>query len=287
MPGMVLGIHFPDSNSIPLVDNTKFKTRAIKYVHEYGREFKRDNPRVNLGEILKNWENSRRIPPHPCVPQEIWRWIRPRWQEEGIDPKHDHYGVPAGKIDQHWIDQFPDNFFDYAMAGEFVEETGRSIVKTITNSSGKVDRFSLFKRLFLLVSQNRETGIYDYEHYFFHVVETVGEWNKLGYEGETEAPEIIQIKNLYLPNYRDRDGKWPSGGIDLYPKHAFGVKACLRELVHNQGREEYRKSLEHMEKFFPREAKDVGLIQELEVEPTLNLNDEEMWDRFTKGIKKI
>ena len=287
MAGMVLGVHFPSPATVVVLDNTKFKTEAINYGRKYGREFKQDNPQSNLSEMLKDLETRRRIPPHPCIHGVLWHWIKSRWRDKGVDPKHDHYGVPAGKIDQHWIDAHPEDYFDYAIAAEFVEETERIIVREIKNSTGKTERVSLFKRLMLLRSKNRESGIFDYEHYFFHILEADGKWAEKGYPGETEAPEIVFTTNLYPPTYRDKEGQWPLGGIDLYPKHGFGIKACLRELVHNQGKKEYMPALLHMEKLFPREAKDVGLIQELETEPTLNLNDEELWERFTKGVKKI
>lgn len=286
---MVLGIHFTGPEHIILVENIKYKTEIMIYLKKYKKEFKINCPEVNLEKILNDWENVRRIPPYPCVPPEIWHWIRPRWQKENIDPKHDNYGVPAGKIDQDWINQYPKDYFDYAIAAEFVEETEKIIVRATTNSAGDIIRISLFKRLMLLLSRNRETGLFDYEHYFFHVIEADGEWAKNGFPEETGPPEIIPIKNLYPPGYRDKIGKWPENGIDLYSKHGFGVKACLRELVHNQGKEEYRPALAHMEKFFPREAKDVGLIKELEAEPTFDLSDDERWENFTKGkgIKKL
>lgn len=287
MAGMVLGIYFTDPEYIAVLDNTKFKTETIKYCRKNARYFKQNNPSVNLEKILTELENTRRIPPHPCIPPEIWRWIKPIWKKENIDPKPDHYGVPAGKIDQFWIDQYPKDFFDYVMAGEFVEETGKSIVRAVTNSDESTTRICLFKRLMLLLSKNRETGLFDYEHYFFHILEADGKWNIKGYEEETEPPEIIKITNLYPPNYRNKSGEWPKDGIDLYPKHGFGIKVCLRELVHIEGKNEYLTALEHMEKFFPREAKEVGLIQELESEPTLDLNDEELWLRATKGVKQI
>lgn len=289
MTGMVLGIHFPSPATIVVLDNKKYETATIEYCKKNSRAFKIDNPKVNLEEILTRWETTRRIPPYPCVPREIWRWIQPIWQEKGIDPKKDHYGLPAGKIDQHWIDQHPEDFFDYAMAAEFVEETERVIVRAITMPDGKTIRISLFKRLMLLRSKNRETKDFDFEHYFFHVLEADGEWGQKGYPGETEPPEIVQITSLFPPNYRNRERKWPEGGIDLYPKHGFGVKMSLRDLVNNQAKEEYRPALAHIEKFFPREAKDVGLIEELETEPTLNLSDEEVWKRFTEkaGVKRL
>lgn len=292
MSGMVLGIHFPTPNTMVCLDNLKFKTRAIDYCRANKKAFEKDNPKINLEEILTRWENTRRTPPHFCVPQPIWNWILPRWQREGIDPKKDHHGLPAGKIDQHWIDKFSKDYFDYAMAAEFVEETERVIVREIRNSNGElVERVSLFKRLALLRCKNRETGDYDFEHYFFHILEADGQWGQKGFPGETEPPEIVQITSLFPPDYRNREGKWPDGGIDLYPKHGFGVKLCLRELVHNQHREEYLPALTHVEKFFPREAKDVGLIEELEADPTLDLNDEKAWQRFIEreknNIKRI
>lgn len=290
MAGMVLGIHFPSPTTIVNLDNTKFRTAVMKYCKKNSRAFEKDNPGVNLEEILTKWEQTRRTPPYPCVPQPIWHWIRPRWEHEGVYPKKDHYGLPAGKIDQFWIDKQPNDYFDYAMAAEFVEETERVIVREIINDDGEVvDRVSLFKRLALLLCKNRETGNYDFEHYFFHILEADGQWGTKGYPEETEPPEIVQITSLFPPDYRNKEGEWPKGGIDLYPKHGFGVKLCLRELVRNQGKEEYLPALEHIEKFFPREAKDVGLIEELESEPTLNLSDEEIWEHFTKGkgIKKL
>lgn len=289
MAGMVLGIHFPSPMTIVVLDNLKFKTAIIKYCRKYNKAFKKDDPNADLEEILTKWENTRRTPPYLCIPQSIWRWIQPEWQEKGIDPKKDHYGLPAGKIDQHWIDRQPNDYFDYAMAAEFVEETERIIVREVKNRDGNIERISLFKRLVLLRSRNRETNDYDFEHYFFHVLEADGEWGQKGYPEETEPPEIVQITSLFPPDYRNKERKWPEGGIDLYPKHGFGVKICLRELVYNQNKEEYRPALEHIEKFFRREAKDVGLIQELETEPTLDLNDDEMWEHFTRGrgIKKL
>lgn len=288
MSGMVIGIHFPSPATVLVLDNTKFRTEAIRYSKENSREFKKSNPKANLSEILKELERRRRTPPYPSVPHTLWHWLKSRWKNEGIDPKHDHYGLPAGKIDQYWIDQHPDDYFDYAMAAEFVEETKKIIVRAITNGAGETVRISLFKRLVLLLSKNRETELFDYEHYFFHILEADGEkWAEEGYPGETEPPEVVPITSLYPPNFRDKARKWPEGGIDLYPKHGFGVKLCLRELVHKQGQEEYRQSLEHMEKFFPREASGVGLTQNLEPNPTLNLNDEELWAHFTQGIKKI
>src|SRR3989344_5437956 len=139
MAGMVLGIHFTDPGHVALVDNIKFKTEVIKYVENHSKEFKKDNPSVDLAKIIKTWQNLRRTPPYPCVPREIWHWIKPRWQRERIDPKHDHYGVPAGKIDQYWIDQFPKDFFDYALAAERVEETETNIYKEV-ETAGKMAR---------------------------------------------------------------------------------------------------------------------------------------------------
>lgn len=294
MSGMVLGIHLPTPNTIVVLDNLKLKDTAIKYCRKNIKTFEKENPGIDLEKELKKWEATRRTPPYPCVPQIIYRWIRPRWDKrnENIDPKHDHYGLPAGKIDQYLVDLHPKDFFDWALVGEFVEETGKSAIREIRNSIDEVvARISLFKRLALLRCKNRETEDYDFEHYFFHIIEADGTWNTEGFLGETEAPEIVQITSLFPPDYRNREGKWPEGGIDLYPKHGFGVKLCLRELVRNQGREEYLPALTHIEKFFPREANDVGLIYELEAEPTLNLNDEEAWKRFLdrekSNIKRI
>lgn len=287
---MVLGIHFPAPNTLVGLDNLKFKTRAIDYCRTNKKAFERDNPKIDLEEILTKWEKTRRTPPYACVPREIFNWIMPRWTRERINPKKDHYGLPAGKIDQFWIDQFPKDYFDYTMAAEFVEETEKVIVREIKNTDGEViDRISLFKRLALLRCKNRETDDYDFEHYFFHILDADGEWGTKGFPGETEPPEIVQITSLFPPDYRNREGKWPDGGIDLYAKHGFGVKLCLRELVNNQGKEEYKPALAHIERFFPREAKDVGLIEELEAEPTLNLSDEEIWKKFTEksGVKKL
>jgi len=289
MAGMVLGIHFPDPRRIALVPNIKFQTEAIKYLQNHRGKFKKEVSLVDLNKEVGELQNRRRVSPHMIyIPPKIWHWVRARWQEENINPKHDHYGLPAGKIDQIWIDQYPNDYFDYAMAAEFVEETERIIVRSITKSDGEIVRVSLFKRLMLLLSKNRETGDFDYEHYFFHIEEADGNWATKGFPEETGPPEIVPITSLFPPNYKNTEGQWPEGGIDLYPKHGFGVKFCLRELV-REGKTEYQPALEHIEKFFPREAKDVGLIQELEAKPTLNLSDEELWRHFTQGqgIKKI
>ena len=145
MAGMVLGFHLTSPQHIIALDNTKFKTEIINYVRNHSKEFRKDNPSVDVTEIIKIWQSSRRTPPYPCVPREIWHWIKPLWQRERIDPKHDHYGVPAGKIDQYWIDQFPEDFFDYAISAEWVEETETNIFQEV-ETAGKTSRIPLFER---------------------------------------------------------------------------------------------------------------------------------------------
>lgn len=278
MAGMVLGIHFPDPQHIAVVFNIKQKTEALKYVERNEIDFKKENPYVDFQAVVSKLKNSRRIPP------QMWKWLWPRWQKESIDPKHDHYGLPAGKMEQYWRDKYPNDYFDYDMAEEFVEETGKKIVREIKTNNDKIIRISLFKRVIMLYEKDRENEKVDYENHFFHILEADGEWNKEGCPEETEAPEIVPIIKLFPPKFRP----WPLNGIDFYPKHALGLKICLRQLMREQSKEEYLPALKHIEKFFPREAKDVGLFEEIkDTEPTFDLTDEEVWLRATQGIKKI
>lgn len=279
MAGTVLGIHFTDPQHIVVVFNIKYKTEVIKYIARHERDFKKNNPTLNFNEVMRELKLCRRISPR------ILQWIQPRLRKENINPKHDHYGLPAGKIDEYWITLCPTDYFDYAIAAEFVEETEKSIVREVEINK-KRTRISLFKRIVMLYSKNFENGKNDYENYFFHILEADGEWGKQGFPEETEALEIVPITNLHPPGFKP----WPKGAFDFYIKHGLGVKICLRQLVHEQGKEEYRSALEHMEKLFPREAKDIGLFEEIKPpEPTLDLSDDELWEHFIKGkeIKKL
>lgn len=293
MAGTTLGAYMPPNQPLSLVLNWNIKTQTslINYLNKY----KKERPATITEERIRGLEAQQKL---MKIPGDIWYWVKPRWQKEGIDPKPDAYGLFGGMIEQWEIDQHPTDYFDYRMASEAVEETGLIIVRQLQNG----ERVSLFRRVCLVYGKNKQQGggkIYEkfnhkeiealknpsqekghtYEVYFFHILEADGALRDTGFPGETRAPEIIPITSLYPRNSQVEGANW------FYPKHAFGLKILLRQLIEH-GKIEYKEALAHLEKQSCYDH-SLGFQEFPELIPTLDLSDEETWLRATQGIKRI
>ncbi len=208
-------------------------------------------------------------------------------------PKPDMYGLPFGKIEQFDHDESAkamfyssakmkelfesgteygapgEHYSDYALAREFVEETGLVAVRKKTNAGGHAVCEPLFERLVRFYQYDRndpDNQTVDHEVFFFEIKYPDGELNTVGVPEETEPPEILPILSLNPGNF--------------YNKHAHGLMYLLRKFVRDFGWVKYDEPLKHLETTFPpcpmlRQAPSV-------VMPSFDLPDEKMWDEFTK-----
>ncbi|MEK7503244.1 MAG: hypothetical protein AAB556_02250 [Patescibacteria group bacterium] len=304
MAGTTLGIYMPPEQPLSLVLNWGIKTQTT--LCNYLDEYKKDLPSWITNERIKDLREQRKLK----IPGDIWHWVKPRWQKEDIDPKPDAYGLFGGMIEQWEIENHPNDYFDYRITSEAVEETGLIIVrelkyhngKSILDPDGKPKRISLFRRICLVYAENKKQGggkVYEkfnhktiealrnpnqeeghtYEVYFFHIMEADGTLSTEDHKGETRAPEIIPITSLYPRNSQVEGANW------FYPKHAFGLKILLRQLI-KEGKNEYKEPLAHLEKEFQHDDR-LGFVEFADSTPTLDLSDEDAWLRATQGVKKI
>lgn len=304
MAGTTLAAYMPPEQPLSLASvwNIKKQTTLVNYLEEYKREWPSFITEKRIRELREQHKLMR-------VPPDIWRWIQPRWQSERIDPKPDAYSLFGGMIEDWEIKKYGKDAPEWRVASEVVEEAGLVIVRelkrpdgtSVLDSEGNPKRISLFRKFCLVYGENKKEGggkVYEkfdhktieglknpnqeeghtYEIHFFHVLEADGILRDTGYPGETRAPEIIPIASLYPLGSQIEGANW------FYPKHAFGLKILLRQLI-EKGQTEYKESLTHLEKHFTRDGK-LGFRECPESIP-LPVTDEEAWLRATKGVKRI
>ncbi|MEK7560044.1 MAG: NUDIX hydrolase [Patescibacteria group bacterium] len=276
MAGSVYGMYLPTDETIAVAPNIKRKIAILKCLKE--NRFEKDFP--FLSRTIENLESVMKKRGLKQVPLVYSSWVFEKWRKERVyPPKIDVYGLPGGEIDEYEIQNYPTDYFDYALPREFAEETGLSpIIKDGKDEKGRTIYKNLFRRSSLLwAKDNREENGKTYENYFFHVfgIDPTSKLNTEGVEEETEAPEIVQISKLGTEEF------------PFYPKHAIGLKILLRQLL-EAGQAEYEPALKHIEEKYPWTPEQRGLsFEKLDPEPTIVLTDDEAWIKAVNGVKKI
>ncbi len=255
MAGFVGGIYFNPKNVLQVLIVYNIKTWAAVWAYLETHENPFDPSEKSNIRVRK----------------EILQWVFQRFGKEGIrTPKPDKYSLIGGMILESEIKQYPDDYFDYAFAREFVEESGLMVVR---EENGV--RRSLFERVVEFYEEDRETPGKDYENFFFKVLSADGELQTTGVEDETTAPLFVSI-NLLNPG-------------NFYPKHAEALIILLQRLVKENKlhRDIYQESLSRLQGIFApsRRLRSMPEVRN----PTLNLDNNDLWAKFTgqKGIKKL
>ncbi len=258
MDGMSSGIFFPDPRHILVVPNIKTRHAILKYL--------KDN-RHDLAEQIKLWERRK------FIPKDVVQEVFARFEKERIHrPKPDKFGLPGGEIDQYELDFYPENTPSYTLPREIVEETGYNPVEIIDKGNGESERIALFEKIICLYSPNKkEESGKTYETHFFLINRVIGEMNKMGVDGETDAPQIVEIASLHPGNF--------------YPKHALGVKYALRKLI-REGKTEYQEIFDHFEKVFSMPLPGLSETR-IPPDPKVDLSDDELWEQVMASTKKI
>lgn len=222
-------------------------------------------------------------------------------------PKPDRYGLPWGKIEEFDHTEstrlnalfhspkikkllengadFGDTLIHYAdlrALYELLEETGLNAVRIRSDNEGNTLYLpdgetpigdSLIERLTHLYQYDRlhlADKTIDHEVFFFWVKEAIGELNKEGAAGETEAPEILPILSLTPRNF--------------YKKHAYGIMILLDKLIKEHGRAEYTEPLLYLQHTF-------GQCNLLRKDPAITVpdfsSDAEIWAAVSKDFTPL
>jgi len=255
-----------------------------------------------LGRIL----TDRHIPTWVqklVFPETHGEWINGFYDRFFHAPKKDGYGIPWGKIENYDLEEYEkvktfyssdkmrklikadtaygetkEHHSDYALAREFVEETGLVVTRPRLDKYGNQMFFSddktricdpLFERLAMFYQFDRKNPheqTIEHAVYFFWVKD-VAEFrlNEEGTPEEAERPEILPILSLNPRTF--------------YSKHAHGLMMLLRKLINEYGMEKYIEPLKHLERSF--EPCDM-----LRKEPNIKMPeltaDEDMFTEFTR-----
>lgn len=247
-----------------LVWNIKFITKARELLATVPHDFS------GWEDAFEDWRKRRELP------RRVRDWVYSKLMEPGQKMvKGDKYGFGCGHIEER--DEFlaiarndPENYPHYALMREFKEEIGTKIAKEV---NGRVE--ILFEHVGTQYEKDHESGAMTYPTNFYWVKEAYGELNKEGFEGETEAPELVRITTLDPRNF--------------YPKHGYALKALLSRLVWEYGMKEYADALNYVSKVF-RGAEEKYANDFLEASirtPELQLSNAEIWANYIESRPDI
>jgi len=284
--GMVLAIYMPDELHLLVVQGRETEDALIDYMRQYFKDLP-NNMKDAFHKYNKIWSNKNLTEREQFVRSRaaytaIRQWLnKERAKRADVpNPKRDRLGLVGGKI---WPDEFtdhPNDYGDWALARETVEESGLIVVDKDTKSN-----------LFHLVGRYWEqdhdapVGNFTYENLVYWVNEAQSaEKDQMGFpkphdrgvKEETFAAFYIDVKKL--------------GPHNFHRKHAQIVRDALRKRTELEYGWHYRPALEHFEAAFPvinSLRKERVETLETEIECANNASDEEEFAKAMAGVKPL